>query len=127
MRLSAVLAVAGVMAVSQIAGQSDRTVQEIFPWGHGKPAADDSTRKHVLTLVSVSSATTALAAAIVAYRYMSRADAAYQRYLHAGDPDEMNRLFGRAQSFDRKAGISLAVFEVSFAIAVYTAFCSLTL
>ncbi|MFQ6615411.1 MAG: hypothetical protein ACE5HZ_01400 [Fidelibacterota bacterium] len=127
MRIVIHTAMVTLIAVSQIQGQLSRDPTGPFPAPQPTPVEKDSTRKQVLTVVSLVSAAAALGAVVLAHQYMSRADAAYERYLHAGNPSQMNRYFNQAQDYDRRAGITLAVFELCFTVTVFSVFSSLTL
>lgn len=109
-----------IMASVQIQGQPVSGLPQDLPSSREVSVEKDSTRKRLKTVVAVVSATASLTSAVLAYRFMSRADAAYEQYRHAGHPDDMDRYFREAEFFDRKAGFSLALFEVFFALAVYS-------
>lgn len=118
--------VMALFTLSDIEGQPRLEMAQTFHSPETVTGEKDSTRKQVLTAVSVASAAASLGSAILAYRFMSRADAAYQHYRHAGNPTDMNRYFKRAETHDRNAGYSLVMFEVFFAVTVYSALLSFT-
>lgn len=49
----------------------------------------------------------------------NQAELEYDRYLMAGNVQEMNRRFNNAKRFDKLSSISLGIFEASFASAFY--------
>lgn len=76
-------------------------------------------------IVALAASTVCLAFSAASYYYMSEADDRYDQYLHAGSPEEMNRHFDMARKLDQKAGWSLAFFEISFIVALFSFFDSL--
>lgn len=121
------LAMVVLFAVSQIQGQDNGDSTRGVPLASQSAGQQDNTRRQVFTLVCVVSAAASVTAVVLAYRHMSRADAAYDRYLNAGQPSQMDRFFNQATDHDKKAGISLVIFELFFAVTVYSTFSSLTL
>lgn len=60
-----------------------------------------------------------LASGAAALYFKHRADRAYNEYLVAGDPEDMNRLFNDTKRYDTLWGISYGFFEVSFLLTFY--------
>lgn len=85
----------------------------------------EQTRGKVTKGVMLVSSAVCIISSVMAYGAMADADAAYDRYLHAGDPGAMDRHFRRAALYDRRAGVFLGVFEVSFLTSVFTFFATL--
>ncbi|MFQ6673638.1 MAG: hypothetical protein ACE5GH_02490 [Fidelibacterota bacterium] len=106
----------------------DQPLLNTLPGGGSDPASGEisSRRRKIMKMMALSSATVAVVSTLTAYWYMSRAEAANDRYLQAGHPGEMDRYFHQAESYDRKAGYSLVLFEISFAVALYSFISSLT-
>lgn len=61
----------------------------------------------------------ALASGVVAIYFKHRADRAYNEYLVAGDPKEMNRLFNDTKRYNTLWGISYGLFEASLLVIFY--------
>ena len=84
------------------------------------------TEAHHKRAVAVAAIAVGAVSTVAAYRYMSLAEGAYGRYLQAGNPEKMDHYFSLAKTYDQKAGFSFAVFEISFFLAVFSFFSSLS-
>ena len=84
------------------------------------PDQTQKRKKPILKMVTITALTVCLISTASAYYYISEADAAYDRYLYAGNPDEMNRFFQQSKTFDRRAGYSFLIFETSFFISLFS-------
>ena len=83
-------------------------------------------KRHAITkIVTLTAITASAVATATAYYYMSEANSTYNLYLYAGNPEDMNRYFNQAESFDRKAGYSFMIFEISFFVTLFSFFISL--
>ncbi len=58
--------------------------------------------------------------AALSYYFHQQADEYYQQYLQAGSYHEIDRLFKKAQRFDRYAGWSYCGMELGFVFTVFT-------
>ena len=67
----------------------------------------------------IASLGVATAAGLATMHFRSRGNKAYSDYLSTAVPDEMNRLFEKAQYYDRMAGVSYALFELGFVMSGY--------
>ncbi|HCK99914.1 MAG TPA: hypothetical protein DHW42_07425 [Candidatus Marinimicrobia bacterium] len=54
----------------------------------------------------------------LSWHYHSEADAAYRKYQHSGNIDDMNRLYDKAVKYDKLSGWSFVGFEVGFLITL---------
>ena len=82
--------------------------------------------EHQKRVVAIAAIAVGAVSTVAAYRYMSLAEGAYGRYLQAGNPEKMDHYFSLAKTYDQKAGFSFAVFEISFFLAVFSFFSSLS-
>ena len=61
----------------------------------------------------------AILSGVAGYYFKKRADRAYEKYLHSGHPDEMERHFNNAVTYDKLTGVFYGLGEVSFGISLF--------
>ena len=67
----------------------------------------------------ITSSVAALICGGLGYYFQTKADRAYDRYLNASHPEEMNRHFNDAETFDRYTGVCYGLGEVSLGISIF--------
>lgn len=100
-------------------------IEEIVDRGEAGPARSERPRKIDRTRwrrMALASASLAVAGAAAAHWSKGRADRAYDRYLHAADPQRRDRAIDRAERYDRLAGAGFVVMEAGLAACAYLVF-----
>ena len=68
---------------------------------------------------TIGSGVVAVLSGVAGYYFKSRADRAYDRYMKAGHPDQMDRYFNDAESFDKLSGVFYGLGEVSLGVSLF--------
>jgi len=97
------------------------TLQSVAKFWKRRKARDQDISLHKMKYQRYSflSAATSLVAGITTVLFRKEADRAYQNYLQASNPQQMNRYFADAQRYDTYSSVAFGLFQASFAVGFY--------
>ena len=80
---------------------------------------DISLHKRKYRRYTFISAAASVVAGVTTVLFRKEADRAYQNYLQATDPQQMDRYFSDAQRYDTYSSVAFGLFQASFAVGFY--------